>query len=170
MNQKSIIGIDPGLATTGFGIIRPGDRPRSFKLVDSGAIRTESNQELSSRLEIIYEKVKELVDQYEPNTVAVEKVFYSKNKKTAGLVAQARGVIVLASSSAEIAGYSPLEVKKTITGYGRANKNQIKMMIKKLLNLQDIPQPADAADALGIALCGGLDRGSALKKRLSEDR
>ncbi len=162
-----ILGIDPGLATCGYGLVAAKAR-RSFELVENGAIRTSSDDPLSTRLEEIYSSVKDLIDRYEPDKVAVERIFFSNNQKTAVLVAQARGVILLASANREITNYSPLEIKKTITGYGKANKRQVQVMVKRLLSLQEIPKPADAADAIGVALCCGLDRRSAINQQLNE--
>lgn len=162
MTSAPILGIDPGLAVTGYAIIESKGGNRSFQLLESGAIRTESKNPTPERLQVIYQEVCELVEEYSPNTVAVEEIFFGQNKKTAGMVAQARGVILLASEGTSVEGYSPLQVKKTVTGHGRANKEQMKMMVKRLLNLQTIPKPDDAADAIGIALCGGLNVHSAV--------
>lgn len=168
MSKGTILGIDPGLATTGYGIVTPGDRPRSFHFIASGAIRTDSDEEMSSRLDHIYNEIQTLITEYSPATMAVEEVFYSKNKKTAGLVAQARGVILLAGKGCSTCHYSPLEVKKTVTGYGKATKQQMKLMVQRLLDLDELPQPADAADAMGLALCGGLQANSALHRQTSD--
>ncbi|MBS3813110.1 MAG: crossover junction endodeoxyribonuclease RuvC [Candidatus Bipolaricaulota bacterium] len=164
--SEIILGIDPGLATCGYGVVSAAAR-RSFDLVENGAIRTSSDSPLSSRLAKIHSSVVDLVDRYEPNRVAVERIFFSNNQKTAVLVAQARGVILLAATDREVASYSPLEIKKTITGYGQANKEQLQIMVKRLLSLREIPKPADAADAIGVALCCGLDKKSAINQQLN---
>ena len=166
-NSEVILGIDPGLATCGFGVVESKGN-RSFSLLDNGAIRTSSDESMPERLKSIYEEVSDLLEEYDPETVAIEKIFFSNNQKTAVLVAQARGVIVLASSGREVVSYSPLEIKKTITGYGKANKKQVQTMIQRLLGLQDLPSPADAADAIGVSLCCGLDTRSAVNQQWSQ--
>lgn len=165
--NQTILGIDPGLATCGYGLISVQGR-RQFDLIDSGAIRTSSDSELSNRLEKINNSVADIISTYKPDKIAVEKIFFSNNQKTAVLVAQARGVILLAAADREIFSYSPLEIKKTITGYGQANKEQLQIMIKRLLSLQGIPKPADAADAIGVALCCGLERSSAVYSEIDQ--
>lgn len=164
-SSEVILGIDPGLATVGYGLIRV-EGTRSFSLVENGAIRTSSDQPINSRLESIHSEVSELISEYEPETVAIEKIFLSNNQKTAVQVAQARGVIVLATSERQVESYSPLEIKKTITGYGKANKKQIQTMVQRLLGLNELPSPADAADAIGVSLCCGLENKSAVNQQL----
>lgn len=163
-NREVIMGIDPGLATCGYGIIEVTGQ-RSFTLRESGAIRTSSDEPMDARLKSIYSAVGDLAREYEPKTVAIEKIFFSNNQKTAVLVAQARGVIILASHGREVVSYSPLEIKKTITGYGKANKKQVQTMVQRLLGLQELPSPADAADAIGVSLCCGLDVKSAVNQQ-----
>lgn len=160
-----ILGIDPGLATCGYGLLGV-EGTRDFSLIETGAIRTTPDKPMNDRLEAIYSGVSELVEKYDPGTVAIEKIFMSSNQKTAILVAQARGVIVLASSNREVASYSPLEIKKTITGYGKASKKQVQMMVKRLLGLTEVPSPADAADAIAVSLCCGLESRSAVNQKL----
>lgn len=146
-----VLGIDPGLATTGYGIVdRDGD---GYKVVEAGVITTSPTEPLPQRLKTIYEGVQELIDEYRPDRVAVEELYFAKNVKTAISVAQARGVILLAAHGLPTAGYTPLEVKLQITGFGRAGKGQIQGMVTRLLGLKTRPQPDDAADALAIALC-----------------
>jgi len=166
-NSEIILGIDPGLATCGYAVVESSGN-RSFQLRESGAIRTSSDESMDERLKSIYSEVGDLVEEYEPGMVAVERIFFSNNQKTAVLVAQARGVIILAASGREIVSYSPLEIKKTITGYGKANKKQVQTMIQRLLGLQDLPSPADAADAIGVSLCCGLDARSAVNQQWKE--
>lgn len=166
-NSEVILGIDPGLATCGYSLVESSGQ-RSFELKESGAIRTSSDEPMDARLESIYSEVGELVEEYEPGLVAIEKIFFSNNQKTAVLVAQARGVIILAASGREVVSYSPLEIKKTITGYGKANKKQVQTMIQRLLGLNELPSPADAADAIGVSLCCGLDAKSAVNQQWEE--
>ncbi|MCF7890702.1 crossover junction endodeoxyribonuclease RuvC [Candidatus Bipolaricaulota bacterium] len=168
MNKSEVIlGIDPGLATCGYSLVEASGQ-RSFDLRESGAIRTSSDEPMDARLESIYSEVGELVGEYEPEMVAIEKIFFSNNQKTAVLVAQARGVIILAASGREVFSYSPLEIKKTITGYGKANKKQVQTMVQRLLGLSELPSPADAADAIGVSLCCGLDAKSAVNQQWEE--
>jgi crossover junction endodeoxyribonuclease RuvC len=147
------LGIDPGTATTGFGILESiGD---DIKVVDYGCIKTSSKETSSARLEKIHSGIKKLISKHKPKCVAVEKLFFGANTKTAMAVGQARGVILLTASEAglDIAEYTPLQVKIALTGYGRADKQQMQQMVKRLLKLDVIPKPDDAADALAIALC-----------------
>jgi len=162
-----ILGIDPGLATCGYGLIATKGR-RNFEFVDSGTINTSPDTTISNRLKKIHLSTKNLIEEYQPSKIGIERIFFSNNQKTAVLVAQARGVILLASTSKKIFSYSPLEIKKTITGYGQANKQQLQVMVKRLLNLPEIPTPADAADAIGVALCCGLERNSAVHTQWQE--
>ncbi|MFB6291569.1 MAG: crossover junction endodeoxyribonuclease RuvC [Candidatus Bipolaricaulia bacterium] len=166
-NSDIILGIDPGLATCGYATVESTGQ-RSFQLMDSGAIRTDSDESMGDRLKSIHSEVEELVTEYDPEMVAIEKIFFSNNQKTAVLVAQARGVIILAATGREIVSYSPLEIKKTITGYGKANKKQVQTMIQRLLGLNELPSPADAADAIGVSLCCGLDAKSAVNQQWEE--
>jgi len=148
------MGIDPGTATTGFCILeeKSGNKVAA---VEYGCIRTSKNESAHKRLSQIHEGLRSLLLKHKPNEVAVEKLFFNKNVKTAMSVSQARGVILLAASQAglDVAEYTPLEVKMALTGYGRADKNQVQQMVKILLNLKTIPKPDDAADALAVALC-----------------
>ncbi|HHJ00595.1 crossover junction endodeoxyribonuclease RuvC [Candidatus Aerophobetes bacterium] len=154
-----IMGIDPGTAITGYGLLKTSpledDGKRCPQVIDYGCIRTPSTEEMAKRLRIIYQKVSEIVHKYHPEEVAIEQVFLNKNSKTALSVGQARGVIMLAASSegGKIFSYTPLEVKQAITGYGRAKKRQVQYMIKKLLFLPELPFPDDASDAIAVALC-----------------
>ena len=168
MKGKNILGIDPGLATIGYGVIKPGNRPRKFLLEEAGIIKTDSNDPKPIRLKNIYSRMEEIIEEFSPQSIAVEQVYFSSNKKTAGLVSEARGVILLASANKKVDSYSPLQVKKTITGYGKANKKQVKMMVKRLLNVNKLPKTDDATDALGIALCQGLCQQSALNRQMRD--
>jgi crossover junction endodeoxyribonuclease RuvC len=148
-----ILGIDPGTAITGYGVISEAGRgPRALAY---GVIRTPANQELSRRLVTIYAALNELLDAHQPDAVAVEEVFFSKNARTALSVGHARGVVLLAAAHRGIPlfHYKPAQVKQAVTGYGGADKRQIQEMMRMLLALEEIPRPDDAADALAIALC-----------------
>lgn len=148
-----ILGIDPGLAIMGYGIIHyEGNR---FKTIEYGAITTPSTMPTPMRLKKIYEELNEVINKYSPDAVAIEELFFNTNVKTAILVAHARGVAVLAAANnnKEIFEYTPLQVKQGVVGYGRADKAQVQQMVKILLNLSEIPKPDDVADALAIAIC-----------------
>ena len=148
-----ILGIDPGLAITGFGIIE--HEGNHFRAIQYGVIRTPSQTPLPDRLVKIREGIQTLIDQYQPDSVAIEELFFNTNAKSAFLVGQARGVAVVTAAAAglPIYEYTPLQVKQGVAGYGRADKTQIQQMVKTLLNLKEIPRPDDAADALAIAMC-----------------
>lgn len=150
-----ILGIDPGLATTGYGVVEK--KGNSFKLIEYDTIITSSDKNDVDRLSILYEELLSLIDKFKPEQIAVEELFFNKNVKTAIRVGQARGVILLAGSQQgiEVAEYTPLQVKQAVVGYGRASKKQVQQMVKALLNLDDIPKPDDAADALAISICHG---------------
>lgn len=148
-----ILGIDPGTATTGWGIIKK--EGQKYTLLDFGHITTKAKTPLHDRLEIIFEELTQIIEKAKPDHVAVEELFFAANSKTAIAVGQARGVILLAGKKKGLSvfEYTPLEVKMALTGYGRADKNQIQQMVKALLSLSEIPKPDDAADALAIAIC-----------------
>jgi len=147
------LGIDPGTATTGYGII-DGEKD-AIQVIDYGCIKTSSKEPAHARLVKISKDLKKLISKHKPNCIAVERLFFGSNAKTAMSVGQARGVIMLAASQSgvEIAEYTPLEVKMALTGYGRADKQQVQQMVKRLLKMKTIPKPDDAADALAVALC-----------------
>lgn len=147
-----IIGIDPGYALVGWGVF--DFYSSSFNLVDYGAIETFSSLEFSERLKLIYLELNRIIKLYAPNEMAVEKLFFSSNKKTALDVAQARGVILLCArlNDLNFREYTPIQVKQGVVGYGRAKKQQVMEMVKKLLNLKKVPKPDDAADALAVGL------------------
>ena len=150
---RIILGIDPGTATMGWGVIRQEGNRLSY--VQHGAITTPSQWEMPRRLGRLFDGVTELVKGYRPETVAVEELFFNTNVTTAITVGQARGVVLLAAYRAgiEVAEYTPLQVKQAITSYGRAEKRQVQEMVKSLLRLREIPKPDDAADGLAIAVC-----------------
>ena len=150
-----ILGLDPGIATVGFGIIQ-GEQG-NFASLAYGAIRTEAGLPLSERLEIIYQDLNEMLEQFKPDAVAIEELFFNTNITTGISVAHGRGVLLLAcrQKGVPIHEYTPLQVKQSVVGYGRAEKKQVMEMVKRLLHLEKIPRPDDAADALAIALCHG---------------
>lgn len=148
-----VIGIDPGVAITGFGIIKQGE-DHSLTLLDYGTIRTSSKQTTPQRLLNLYKGLMNLISLHRPDFGAVEKLFFQKNVRTAMMVGQALGVIelVLAESSIPIREYTPMEIKLAVVGYGAADKHQVQQMVRVLLKLPEIPRPDDAADALAIAI------------------
>ena len=148
-----IIGLDPGIAILGYGVIEY--KGNKFKVIDYGAITTEPKYTFPERLKILYDELSELLDKYDPEVVAIEELFFNKNVKTAIAVGQARGVQVLAAinKGVELYEYTPLQVKQGVVGYGRAQKKQVQEMVKILLNLEKIPKPDDVADALAVAIC-----------------
>ena len=150
--QLIILGIDPGLATTGFGLIKT--KGQQVKHIKCGTIDTPAKTELSKRLVTIFKKTNELIKKYRPDIVAVEDLFFCKNVKTALQVGHARGVVLLAAEQNKLPAYeyTPLQVKQAITSYGRAEKSQVQEMVKIILNLKTIPKPDDAADALAVAI------------------
>lgn len=149
-----VLGIDPGTATTGYGLVRETD-DGGIEMVDYGIISTPKNTPPESRLLTIFDRINDLIALHSPETAAVEKLFFQRNVTTALAVGQARGVILLglARNNVSVFEYTPLEVKQAVAGYGGAEKKQVQLMVKALLNLHDIPRPDDAADALAIAIC-----------------
>lgn len=148
-----ILGIDPGTAITGFGLIaKDGNH---LKRISFGAIRTDPEQTMPLRLKKIHQELRLIIDEYQPDVIAVEQLFFNKNIRTALAVGQARGVVLLTGAEAglEIIEYTPLQVKMAVVGYGRAEKAQVQEMVRMLLCLREIPKPDDAADALAIAIC-----------------
>ena len=148
-----ILGIDPGYGITGFGLIE-GERGQ-FRLLRCGAITTPAGMDFSARLEIIYNDMTELLKVAQPDQVAIEELFFGQNVTTGIGVAQSRGVILLAIRQAglEVSQYKPMQVKQAVVGYGNATKHQVMDMTKRILGLQQMPKPDDAADAIAIALC-----------------
>jgi crossover junction endodeoxyribonuclease RuvC len=149
-----VIGIDPGTAITGYGIIRE-DVSGNLVVVDYGVIQTPAKNPLPHRLVQLYQEMKKILLLHRSDSAAVEKLFFQKNVRTALNVGQGRGVAILALAEAglQISEYSPLEVKQSVVGYGNADKRQVQQMVRTLLNLDDIPRPDDAADALAVAIC-----------------
>jgi crossover junction endodeoxyribonuclease RuvC len=149
-----VIGIDPGTAITGYGIVREDDSGNLVAVV-YGVIQTPAKKPMPERLVQLYRRMKEIVLLHQPDCAAVEKLFFQKNVRTAISVGQGRGVAILALAEAGIAvaEYTPLAIKQAVTGYGGADKGQIQQMVRVLLNLDDVPKPDDAADALAVAIC-----------------
>ena len=161
-----ILGIDPGYAIIGWGVVRY-ERGRYIP-VDFGAITTKAGVPFNRRLEMIYDQMTELLEKYPPDAMAVEKLYFQTNKTTAIDVAQARGVIMLAAQKAGVSvfEYTPLQVKSAVTGFGQAQKPQVMEMTKRLLRLKAVPKPDDTADALAIAITHAQYGGTALKQAL----
>lgn len=160
-----VLGIDPGIAIMGFGFIdKIGHR---LVPVQYGSIETEAGTPTEERLRLIYESACSLLDRYQPDTVAVEKLFFSKNVTNAFIVGQARGVLLLAAAQRGIAvgEYTPMQVKQAVVGYGGAEKKQVQEMVKMMLKLQVVPKPDDVADALAVAICHA--HSAALNDRLN---
>lgn len=148
-----VLGIDPGTATTGYGVVaRGGDG--AVSLVECGVIRTETSAELPQRLREIYDGIVEVIDRHSPDVVAVEGIFYGRNVRTTVVLGHARGAILLAATLRDlpVAEYSPAEIKNAIVGTGRATKEQVQYMVQRLLRLKSPPRPTDAADGVAVAL------------------
>ena len=149
-----VIGLDPGTATTGYGLVRE-TRDGSLEAVAYGVITTPAKMPMPKRLAQLYSELAEILLLHKPDTSAVEKLFFQKNVSTAISVAQGRGaaLVALAQADLDVAEYTPNEIKLAIAGYGGADKRQMQQMVRALLNLDDIPRPDDAADALAVAIC-----------------
>ncbi|MDR1571228.1 MAG: crossover junction endodeoxyribonuclease RuvC [Clostridiales Family XIII bacterium] len=150
-----ILGIDPGYAILGYGVVE-ADGSR-FSLCGYGAVSTGAGESMPMRLKAVYAELMEIIGRLEPDTAAVEELFFNSNAKTALLVGQARGAAILAcvNSGLDVHEYTPLQIKQALTGYGRADKAQMQAMVKSLLRLAEPPRPDDAADALAAAICHG---------------
>lgn len=148
-----ILGIDPGLADCGYGLVKT--EGNKFVCLDYGSIKTSPQETLGSRLATINTELQKIITKYQPELVAVEELFFCKNLKTAIVVGQARGVIILTcqQQGLPIVEFTPLQVKQAVAAYGGADKKQVQKMVKLLLGLAELPQPDDAADALAIAIC-----------------
>ena len=157
-----ILGIDPGYAIVGWGVI--DYTANRFSVIDYGAVTTEAKTPFNRRLEMVFDGVSEIITRYRPSALAIEKLFYNTNAKTVIDVAQSRGVINLAAvkNGVEIFEYTPLQVKQSVVGYGRAEKKQVQQMTKMLLHLKEVPRPDDTADALALAICHAHASGSRL--------
>lgn len=150
-----ILGIDPGTATTGFGLIEI--EKGITKALDYGVISTHKDKPMADRLAELYSDLNRLMDKHQPDSCAIEQLFFARNVTTGISVGQARGVVLLAAAQhrLDIAEYTPLQVKQAVTGYGQADKKQVGQMVKTILGLAEIPTPDDAADALAVAICHG---------------
>lgn len=148
-----ILGIDPGYAIVGIGVLEY--KNGKFRPIEYNAITTHASMSTSLRLKVIFEEIGAYLDKYKPDAVAIEELFFNSNQKTAIAVAQARGVLVSQTAIRDIPiyEYTPLQIKQSVTGYGRADKAQVQQMVKLLLGLNAIPKPDDAADALAVAIC-----------------
>ena len=165
-----ILGIDPGYGITGFGLIDA--RRGQFQLLNCGAITTPPNTDFSWRLEVIYNDMVELLRVAKPDVVAIEELFFGQNVTTGIGVAQSRGVILLAIHQAglEVHSYKPMQVKQAVVGYGNATKHQVQDMTKRLLHLNAMPKPDDAADAIAIALCHARSSTSLLAQANAQNK
>ena len=164
-----IMGIDPGVATIGFGVV---DAERSrYSLVQCGVITTPAHTALSERLDQIYQDVKQLLEMYRPDAVSIEELFFNTNITTGIAVAHGRGVILLAcqQEGVQIFEYTPLQVKQSVVGYGRAEKKQVMEMVRRLCGLKTAPKPDDAADAVALALCHARSTTSLLYRSEREE-
>jgi crossover junction endodeoxyribonuclease RuvC len=149
-----VIGIDPGTAATGYGLVREAD-DGSLQAIEHGVIVTSADLPMQDRLAKLYNELQDLLVLHQPDYSAVEKLFFQRNVRTAISVGQARGVVMLTLAQAQVnvAEYAPVEIKQAVAGYGGADKRQVSLMVSKLLNLEEVPKPDDAADALAIAIC-----------------
>ncbi len=163
-----ILGIDPGTATTGYGVIESSG-PNDFHCLAFGAVRSKTSLSLPQRLKKIYDSITEIIEQYRPDQVALEDVFYGQNIQAALKLGQARGAAIIAALNAEkpVATYSAREVKMSLTGYGAASKEQVQRMVRDILRLDEPATPLDASDALAIALCHAQRRWSSQKMKNS---
>lgn len=155
-----ILGIDPGFAIVGWGVIDYDGY--SCRPVAYGAVTTPAGTKMPSRLKSIYDDITDVIEKYRPDVMSVEELFFNTNVTTAINVGQARGVLILAGENKGIPvyEYTPLQVKQAVVGYGRADKNQVQQMVKLLLNLKEVPKPDDTADAVALAVCHAHSSGS----------
>lgn len=165
-----ILGIDPGYAIVGYGVIDYSGS--KFSVVGCGAVTTAADKPFPERLKDIYDDLLFIIDKYKPEALSIERLYFNTNTTTAIDVAQARGVIVLAAQTKGIAinEYTPLQVKQSVTGYGRAEKHQVMEMVKSLLSLKAVPKPDDTADALALAVCHAHYSASSYSKIYTEAR
>lgn len=159
-----ILGIDPGYAIVGCGIV--DYKNNNFKVVEHCAITTPAGMPFNRRLEVIYDELTDLIKRTQPEVISMEKLYFNSNQKTVIDVGQARGVLMLAAqkSNLQVFEYTPLQVKQSVVGYGRAEKKQIQEMTRVILKLDKIPKPDDVADALAVAICHGHSSGSLMGK------
>lgn len=161
-----VFGIDPGYAIVGWGAV--SFKSNTYKPIGFGSIETQAHTDFNRRLEYIYDQTYEILNRCRPDALAIEKLYFQNNQKTAINVAQARGVTLLAAQKLKIPiyEYTPLQVKIAVTGYGKAQKPQVMEMTRRLLNLAELPKPDDTADALAIAICHAQAAGSQLRRNL----
>ena len=154
-----VLGIDPGYAIVGWGLIEY--KNNTYKPLRFGAITTDADMDFNQRLKVIYDDVCEIIRRFKPQALSIEKLYFQTNQKTAIMVAEARGVTLLAAKQADIPifEYTPLQVKTAVTGYGKAKKPQVMEMTRRILGLATVPKPDDTADALAIAICHGHSSG-----------
>jgi crossover junction endodeoxyribonuclease RuvC len=154
-----IIGIDPGYAILGYGVVDM--KSGKFSLVECGVVITEAGQSMPYRLKLLYGNLMEIINEHKPEAASIEELFFNSNAKTAIKVGEARGAAILAcaNSGLEIYEYTPLQIKQALSGYGRADKLQMQQLVKNYLNLSDPPKPDDAADAVAAAICHGNSAG-----------
>lgn len=150
---KIILGLDPGIADTGFGLIKSENN--RLTCLTYGSIKTKANQDLPSRLMILHQELNQIIKKFRPQVAAVEQLFFNTNAKTALIVGQARGValLTLMENNLPIYEYTPAQVKQAVSAYGKASKMQVQKMVKLILGLEELPYPDDAADALAVAIC-----------------
>lgn len=151
--MSTILAVDPGLARTGYALLRVNQSIET--LLDCGCLETSQGRRISERLLQIYNKISDLINRYQPDIIVIEQLFFNRNVKTAIAVGQAQGIVLLAAGQVNLESvwYTPGEVKQAVCGYGAASKKQVQIMVKKILNLEDIPEPDDVADALALAIC-----------------
>ncbi len=164
-----VLGIDPGYAIVGWGLIEY--KNNIYKPLRFGAITTDADMDFNQRLKVIYDDISEIIEMFKPEAMSIEKLYFQTNQKTAIMVAEARGVTLLAAKQAHIPifEYTPLQVKTAVTGYGKAKKAQVMEMTRRLLKLPDVPKPDDTADALAIAICHTQAHGGELRQRLYKE-
>lgn len=161
-----VLGIDPGYAIVGWGLVE--FKNNTFRPLRYGAVTTEADVDFNKRLKMIYDDISEISDMFKPDAIAIERLYFTTNQKTAIMVAEARGVILLAGEERNIPifEYTPLQVKTAVTGYGKAKKPQVMEMTRRLLKLSEVPKPDDTADALAIALTHIQAAGSELRQKM----
>lgn len=159
-----ILGIDPGYAILGWGVLDM--KGNHFSVVDYGAVTTDAKMEMPLRLQHLYTELCAIIEEYKPEAASIEELFFNSNAKTAIMVGQARGVAVLAciNGGLEVNEYTPLQIKQALVGYGRADKKQVQAMVKAILNLNEVPKPDDTADAVAAAICHGHSAGNKMRK------
>lgn len=154
-----VIGIDPGTGITGFGIIDVKDGV--YTLIDAGVVRTPAHTPQPERLETIYDNIGELLEEHHPQIMSIEKLFFTNNITTAMSVSEARGVVLLCAQQAQmqVYEYTPLQIKQSITGYGKADKQQVQEMVRVVMKLKEVPKPDDCADAIAVAVTHAMHAG-----------